>query len=95
MHNVQPTEPALPFRGDTMLGACEAIGQDFGFNPNWLRIVLGSLVLWNPWGAFAIYLGLAFVVGLSRLVAPQRLARVEEAPKPEIQAEAQPLPLAA
>ena len=37
----------LPLRGDTMLGACEALGQDFGFNPNWLRIVLGSLVLWN------------------------------------------------
>lgn len=76
MHVVQSSEPALPLRRDTMLGVCEAIGQDFGFNPNWLRVALGSLVLWNPWGAFAVYLALGLVVGLSRLIAPQRLVRV-------------------
>jgi len=76
MHVVQSAEPALPLRSDTMLGVCEAIGQDFGFNPNWLRLALGSLVLWNPWGAFSIYLGLGAIVGLTRLVAPQRLVQV-------------------
>ena len=64
------TEPALPLRSDTMLGVCEALGQDFGFNPNYLRIALGSLVLWNPVAAIGIYLGLGAVVALSRWLAP-------------------------
>ena len=88
----------LPLRGDTMLGACEALGQDFGFNPNWLRVVLGSLVLWNPWGAFGIYLGLAAVVGVSRLLAPPRREKIGTAPRPAsetIPAEDEELALAA
>lgn len=84
----------LPLRGDTMLGACEALGQDFGFNPNWLRIVLGSLVLWNAWGAFAIYLGLAAVVGISRLLAPPRRETAVAAPA-AVEIEPEELPLAA
>lgn len=84
----------LPLRGDTMLGACEALGQDFGFNPNWLRIVLGSLVLWNAWGAFAIYLGLAAVVGISRLLAPPR-PETAVAASAAVEIEPEELPLAA
>ena len=79
MHTVQSPEPALPFRSDTMLGVCEALGQDFGFHANWLRLALGSLVLWNPWAALGIYLGLGAIVGLSRLVAPQQLVRTATA----------------
>lgn len=78
MHAVQSSEPALPLRSDTMLGVCEAIGQDFGFHPNWLRLALGSLVLWSPWAALGIYLGLGAIVALSRLVAPQRLVPAAE-----------------
>ena len=95
MHVVQSAEPALPLRSDTMLGVCEAIGQDFGFNPNWLRLALGSLVLWNPWGAFAIYLGLGVIVGLTRLIAPQRVISVTETPQSEPHAEKGELALAA
>ena len=32
------TQTPLPLRNDTILGVCEAIGQDFGFNPLWLRL---------------------------------------------------------
>ena len=60
----------LPLRSDTMLGVCEALGQDFGFNPNYLRIVLASLVVWNLEVAFGIYLGLGVVVAVSRWLAP-------------------------
>ena len=95
MHVVQSAEPALPLRSDTMLGVCEAIGQDFGFNANWLRLALGSLVLWNPWGAFAIYLGLGVIVGLTRLIAPQRTIPVEETAKSEPETSKEELPLAA
>ena len=68
------SEPALPFRSDTMLGVCEALGSDFGFHPNWLRLALGSLVLWSPWIALGIYLGLGVIVGASRLIAPPQRA---------------------
>ena len=77
MHSADTAQPAydltpLPLRGDTMLGVCEALGQDFGFHPNWLRLAFAAPVLWNPWIAFGIYLGLGAVVGLSRLIAPQQ-----------------------
>ena len=96
MHTEQSTEPALPFRSDTMLGVCEALGQDFGFNPDWLRVALGSLVLWNPLGAFGIYLALGMIVALSRLMAPQRIKPIAAAsPLAEAEVDREPLPLAA
>jgi len=66
--------PALPFRADTMLGVCEAIGEDFGFHPNWLRVVFAALVLWNPVAIFSIYLGLGAAVALSRWLHPKPVA---------------------
>lgn len=89
----------LPLRGDTMLGVCEAIGQDFGFHPNWLRLAFAAPVLWNPWIAFAIYLGLGVVVAFSRLIAPPRREPVPAAPHLAAEApaptEREELPLAA
>ena len=35
-------QTALPFRSDTMLGVCQALGEDFGFHPNILRIAFAS-----------------------------------------------------
>lgn len=72
----QQFEPALPLRGDTILGVCEALGQDFGFNANYLRIVLASLVLWNSFAAIGIYLALGTAVAVSRWIypAPRRIA---------------------
>lgn len=61
---------ALPFRDHTILGACEAIGEDFGFNPVWLRIPLSAMVLWSPIIAIGTYFALAAVVLLSRLIFP-------------------------
>jgi len=63
-------EPALPFRSDTILGVCEALGQDFGFNPTYLRVALASLVLWNSFAAIGIYLALGVGVALSRWIYP-------------------------
>lgn len=54
-------------RNDTILGTCQAIGDDFGFNANWLRVPLSAVVLVSPLGALAIYLGLSAVVLLSRM----------------------------
>ena len=63
---------ALPLRSDTFLGVCEAIGQDLGFNPNFLRIPFAALILWNPMMIIAIYLGLGCVVAASRWFFPTK-----------------------
>lgn len=59
-------EPALPFRGDTILGVCEATGQELGFNPNWLRVAFAALLLLSPVLILAVYLGLGVVVAIAR-----------------------------
>jgi len=60
----------LPLRGDTFLGVCEAIGQDLGFNPNYLRVPFAALILWNPVAIISIYLALGGVVALTRWFVP-------------------------
>jgi phage shock protein C len=70
-------DAALPLRDHTILGVCEAIGEDFGFNPLLLRVPLAASVLWNPYVAIAGYLALGVVVLLSRLVFPKPTVAVE------------------
>ena len=80
-----PSETSNLFlRNDTILGVCEAIGRDFGFNPNFLRIPLAGGVLISPIAAFGIYFALGFAVLLSRLIAPapRQLAAPEAAAQP-------------
>lgn len=57
-------------RDDTFLGICEAIGEDFRFNPFFLRVGLGVLLLFNPLAALGGYAAAGLIVGLSRLLAP-------------------------
>ena len=61
----------LPLRAHTILGVCEAIGEDFGFSPNWLRIPLAASVLVSPTMAVAAYFALGVVVLASRLLFPK------------------------
>ena len=62
----------LPLRSYTLLGVCEAIGEDFGFNANYLRVPLGAVVVFNIWAAVGAYLALGLVVLASRLLFPTR-----------------------
>jgi phage shock protein C len=55
-------------RNDTIFGTCQAIGDDFGFNPNWLRVPLATMVVVSPFGAVGAYLALSLLVLLSRSV---------------------------
>jgi phage shock protein C len=66
----QENQVALPLRSDTILGVCEALGQDFGFHPNFLRIPFAASVLWSPIWAIGAYLALGLVVLASRWLAP-------------------------
>jgi phage shock protein PspC (stress-responsive transcriptional regulator) len=61
---------ALPLRSHTILGTCEAIGEDFGFNPVLMRIPFAAIVLWSPLIAIGAYLALGVVVLASRLLFP-------------------------
>ena len=72
-------------RPDTLLGVCEALGQDLRFNPIWLRIALSVGLLWNPWAMIAAYLGLGVAVAAARLLTPERktAAMVEPVATPE------------
>ncbi|HEX8240546.1 MAG TPA: hypothetical protein VF574_12470 [Allosphingosinicella sp.] len=70
-------------RDDTLLGACYSIGEDFGFNPVYLRILFAFGVLWSPAIAFAAYAGLTALTTFARWMAPDpTLAEAEEQARP-------------
>lgn len=73
----QVNHVALPLRSHTILGVCEAIGEDFGFNPVFLRVPLSAIVLYNPLIAVGVYLALGVLVLASRLLFPAPKERSE------------------
>jgi len=70
--SAQENQVALPLRSHTIFGVCEAIGEDFGFNPILLRVPFAASVLWSPLWAVAAYLALGVLVLASRLLFPNR-----------------------
>ena len=84
-------------RADTLLGVCQAIGEDMGFNPTLLRIGFAAMLFWKIELAVAAYLGLGLVALAVRLLLPSRAAEpvmVEAMPVADNDA-AETLPLAA
>ena len=72
------TETANLFRRrDTFFGICEAVGQDFGFNPLYLRLAFIAPLFFFPVQTFAAYFALGFIVLASRLLFPNKAAAVE------------------
>ena len=61
-------------RPDTLFGVCQGIGQEFGFNPNYLRVALAVSLLWNPVAVVGAYVALALAVALAHLLFPVRNA---------------------
>jgi phage shock protein C len=57
-------------RDDTLLGVCFALGEDFGFNPVYLRVLLAAVVLWSLPAALGAYAALGALVAVSRWMAP-------------------------
>jgi phage shock protein PspC (stress-responsive transcriptional regulator) len=66
----QENQVALPLRAHTIFGVCEAIGEDFGFNPTFLRVPLAASVVISPMWAIAAYFGLGLIVLASRMIFP-------------------------
>jgi phage shock protein PspC (stress-responsive transcriptional regulator) len=69
--NEEQTYTPLPLRAHTILGVCEAIGEDFGFNPVLLRIPLAASVIISPIIAISAYLALGAAVLASRYFFPR------------------------
>lgn len=85
-------------RDDTFFGICEAIGEDFGFNANWLRLALAGALFFSPVGVIAFYFLLGGIVALSRWLAPAPRADATVAPAAEVETPTEvelELPLAA
>lgn len=59
-------------RRDTFFGICEAVGQDFGFNPLWLRLAFVAPLFFFPVQTFIGYFALGGIVLASRLLFPVR-----------------------
>jgi phage shock protein PspC (stress-responsive transcriptional regulator) len=98
---MQQVQPSVFARDHTFLGVCEAIGEDFGFNPIWLRLVLPVLLFINPAATIGVYLGAGALVLATRLLVPNPRAAApqpaaEAAPPPaEEEAGPEQIPLAA
>lgn len=76
----------LFLRNDTIFGICEGIGQDFGFNANYLRVTLCALLYLNPIAVIGGYFALGAAVALSRWLYP--VPRTAQAPQLAAQPEA-------
>lgn len=81
MHTVPPSLIARPH---TVLGVCEGIGEDLGFNPVILRIVFAAGIFFAPIAVIGTYLALGVVVAVSRWAFPVSYATA--APQIAVQA---------
>ena len=84
----QASTTNLVLRNDTILGVCEAIGQDFGFNPNWLRIAFCAPIYWNPALVIGTYLALGALVAVTRFAFPDRTLDVHTSAPSKVEAAA-------
>ena len=85
---MQTAQPTLFTRDDTMLGICQGLGEDLGFNPNWLRIALAVLLFWNPAAVIGGYLAAGVLVLFVRLVVREPRAALPQPAAPEADAAA-------
>jgi phage shock protein C len=77
---MQSIQPNVFTRPDTLLGVCEALGEDFRFNPILLRVPFAALLIFFPIQVLATYAGLVVLVLVSRWFAPNaRPAKAVEA----------------
>jgi phage shock protein PspC (stress-responsive transcriptional regulator) len=85
----------LPLRHDTILGVCEALGQEFGFNPLWLRLAFIGPIFFAPMAAIAAYLGLGLIVAATRHFSPDKPASEQVVDVKATTVEDEALPIAA
>ena len=68
---------------DNLFGVCAALGEDFGFNPLWLRLGFAVALLFSLEKVLLAYAALGVLVLVSRLLFPNRSrATANEVPAP-------------
>ncbi len=93
MHDAKPRPIAA--QRDNLFGICHAIGEDFGFNPIYLRIALAVTLLFSPEAMVIAYGSAGLLVFASRLLVrtPKRdVATAEQPWVPEIVAPSSVVP---
>ncbi len=84
---MQTSQPSVFARDHTLLGICEALGEDLGFNPVFLRLAFAVGLFLNPVAVLGAYAALGILVAFTRFVAPD--------PRSEAPVEAEAAPAAA
>ncbi len=93
---MQTSQPSVLARDHTLLGVCEALGEDLGFNPVFLRLAFAVGLFLNPVAVLGAYAALGVLVAFTRFVAPdpRSAAPVEAEAAPReaksVKAEAEP-----
>ncbi|HEV2748666.1 MAG TPA: PspC domain-containing protein [Allosphingosinicella sp.] len=79
---MQDAQPNLFTRDDTLLGICQGLADDFGFNPLWLRLAFTPALFFEPVWALIGYAAAGLAVLGSRLLfpAPRAAGPVAAAP---------------
>lgn len=90
---MQDVQQSLFTRDDTFFGVCQALGEDLGFNPDYLRVALPLLLFFQPVAAIGGYAVAGVIVFASRMLVREP-KRVAEEPV-EAEAEQEPMALAA
>jgi phage shock protein PspC (stress-responsive transcriptional regulator) len=79
---MKTAQPNPLTREDTFFGVCQALGDDFGFNPLLVRLAFAGGFFWNPIMTLGAYAALGVVVLASRLLAPNPRSAKAEAAEP-------------
>lgn len=67
---------------DNLFGVCNALGEDFGFNPLWLRLALAVVFLFAPVGVAVGYFAVGGAVLLARWMFPDLNRKPRAAGRP-------------
>ncbi len=67
---MESAQPSVLARDDTFFGVCYALGEDFGFNPIWLRLGFALALFFNPLATLGVYAGLGVLVAVLRWLVP-------------------------
>ena len=82
MTNTLPisNKPPIWNRAEPIFGVCEALGDDFGINPHWIRAALIPFLVWQPAWTIGGYALLGLIVLATRLLVPDARETVVGAP---------------
>lgn len=86
---------AQPTAKDNLFGICNAVGEDLGVEPLWLRLVFACTFIFDPVVVITSYFALGAFILFARLVFPRPRARSAEiVALPQAAATAEPVAFA-